>query len=672
MYFNFDEITKTVDELNRNLEKTCNELNHLEVVRKLADKELENTRSKSAKEIAKLQDEIRKKDLLLAKMREDFSRDVLQLQHVIHKGDELLTTSRAESAKEIARLNEKIQSYEDNSKQVANLKNIIAELEKLNAEKSQEIVSLTTSASSSGKSLSELKTEIEKLKIEHARVQHKNDQLTKDYLSLKKLTTSEGSRKTSELTKKEVPQLNTRLKEDKESEQIMIYKENLKILETRLKHISAEFEKEIAKSTQLEIDKIKLQSLVDRMKLNSSMSIEPSTAKDNITNFTDASDSFVVENKYLDSLRLREDDQSYKCTSNSIIIQNYPDLELSFPLENTVEFIAHNINVMLYKCDILDANIVERNSSEGKVSLFVQFNSLDIKRKFLMNKHHLVKSKIYFLKSLWIKEYFDPKIEELYSYMKNELSASIFKEISYANNQIFVKLNRCDSKRIQIHTRRQLDALLKETGCSEEESSIDEASNFSGSLESLHMQQKSDDSTANSIIVQNYPKRCLKFPLENTIEHLAQNMHIPLDKCDILKVNIIGRNLSKFREDNICLFVQFKTRDIQSKFLAYRIDLSESIIPPFKAIRIKQYNSQHCRKVFLYAKHKLPDVGFKDIFLTNGKIFAKKNRADSRGIQIVSHQQVDELLRNPMLQSHQLEGYTDKDLEERDRKLSDE
>lgn len=607
---------------------------------------------------------IRQRDQILSNCRTDFTKEIAELKGEILNKEILIKKDRLESEKVINQLKGEIQSYAQNTN-FLKLNGTISGLE-------EEVASLTDKIRSYEITVKDLQQEIHTRTTEYETVLIRNAELTTDCRRLSEMTRvtprNSLSKESALELKKEVSKLQEILgkitkdgdkelavdgtgfkpsngeDEDKQhtTYKIMIYEEKLKALEQRLAHISREFEKEITRTTRLEIDNIKLQKLVDHMKLNYATNIEEINGNNrgSFISCETTSESLISTDP---GLRARNVSFSHATIGgNSIIIENYPCQNLSFPLENTIEDLAKYIGICVDKLDILKVDIVGRNNHKSieRVSLLVQLANNDIKTKFLVNKNALARSSIQFLRSLWIKEYHDDK-------------NGFNDDIVSTNNTIFAKKNKTDSK-----SRLQVDELLTNQQHSFIETihgSINRTStnNEHASCEPLNTGRRKShqhECTANSIIVQNYPYKNLILPLENTIEHLAKIIHIHLCKeQDILKVNIVGSVRRK--KENVSLFIQFKTHAMKLTFLECQNVLSESNIAFLKTLRIKEYQDERVRRVFTYAKEKLSEKGYNDILLTNNQVFVKKNKSDSRVMQIHTLQEVEELLQTPLMYS---------------------
>lgn len=95
------------------------------------------------------------------------------------------------------------------------------------------------------------------------------ESLLSELLENVQLLTLDNEQKTKELNLQslEMETLKTLLDDIESQSSDFILIEKIKFLEQKLKHISAEFEKEVTISTQLSIDKMKLESYLEQMKL---------------------------------------------------------------------------------------------------------------------------------------------------------------------------------------------------------------------------------------------------------------------------------------------------------------------------------------------------------------------------------------------------------------------
>lgn len=163
-------------------------------------------------------------------------------------------------------------------------------------------------------------------------------------------------------------------------------------------------------------------------------------------------------------------------------------------------------------------------------------------------------------------------------------------------------------------------------------------------VHSLHFKEntgKSESSTSNSIIIQNYPSQRLIRPLENTVIFLAEKIGIHLTKSDIDHVKIMAEH-----SDKVVLFVRFNRKQLKATFLENQYRLNRNSTKCLRAVHIKEYIDSRILELFQYAKYKLLENGFKNVFLTNNEVFSKKNSSDRDMIQIFTKQQVDELASN--------------------------
>uniref|UniRef100_A0A1I8P7W9 Uncharacterized protein n=1 Tax=Stomoxys calcitrans TaxID=35570 RepID=A0A1I8P7W9_STOCA len=487
LFLSFDETVDTVEALEKKLKQYAGEIAALELKQIDKDTLLTEYKSKIAilekdfqayksKNSSHIENQIRLSNSL--KSAHDQLDENTKVIRSLEKSNHEKSQKINELNKTIASLEENksskkpLESVELNGKQALSSDEALCTKQKgaekentLNISESNdiEVVNSTT--------IGELKkTKI--IALEESLIQTKH-QLEAEAAKVKRLTLECNRLKTAKLNKSE--------RDDKQSKgtdsaQIMIYQEKLKAMEQKLKHISEEFSKEITKSTQLEIDKLKLQSYIDHMKIkticSSSMDNKEEpfavTNMKDLTKFASSAESLNSEAsssrrqpKKTDNAQsrgMRKDEN----TANSIIIQNYPSLQLLYPLEQTIFLLANQLQIFLRREDILKVNIVGRNAPrpKGNISIFVQFINRDIKNKFLASKSKLNRSDNIFFRSILIKEYIDERVHEVFLYAKQKLVDNGFPYVFWTNNQVFAKRHLTDIRGIPIYTHKQVDELI--------------------------------------------------------------------------------------------------------------------------------------------------------------------------------------------------------------------
>ncbi|XP_075165921.1 uncharacterized protein LOC142238221 [Haematobia irritans] len=461
IFLSFEGSSESFAEIQNKLEQISKELSDCKC--SLAEKSLllVNLRSENLKlieESKKHTENISNKDVLLNDYEIEIKKleeEISQLDETIRNKNVLLRDSRAEFANEIAEIERRLKIAEEK----LNGENFVNESLDSSASTNDSATNVTSLLECSTQSdlcpeIETLQERLKQLQDQYDKTVAKNNDLTLECIRLKAAKSSDKSSGNVDYTI------------DEDNDHVIKLKEKNKVLETKLMHISSQFSKEIAKSTQLEIDKIKLQTYIDHLKLDSIRHHEESP----ITNDAEKLKKFTSS----ESLNSRDGSKrrNKRCsissldnsTANSIVIQYYPSQQLIYPLERTVIKVAEVIHVPIKSNDIAKVNIVCHSAKnfKGLVSIFVQFNYRDIKNNFLKNKSYLGQSDTLFLRPVMIKEYFDQKIQELFVYAKGKLLGKGFADIFLTNNQIFAKRNVSDAIGIKIQTKAQVDDLSKD------------------------------------------------------------------------------------------------------------------------------------------------------------------------------------------------------------------
>uniref|UniRef100_A0A1B0A2T4 RING-type domain-containing protein n=1 Tax=Glossina pallidipes TaxID=7398 RepID=A0A1B0A2T4_GLOPL len=233
-----------------------------------------------------------------------------------------------------------------------------------------------------------------------------------------------------------------------------ILKQQLKIMEQKLRHITGELQKEISISTQLSIDKMKLQSLVDQY---GATKTEPSP---NFVNNIQEQKPIEKENREPTEKETITNDSPHL---TSVVIKRFPWRHLVFSLSDVIVALASAIQVQLSPCDICDARILENLNKNhplpNVVSLFVKFQSLQLKTKFLSNKSKVKNHPEY--GSILIYEYMDDDTNSLFHYAKSKLKVCGFVSVFCQNGQVMASKGRNKlAKLIHIKSKDQVNDML--------------------------------------------------------------------------------------------------------------------------------------------------------------------------------------------------------------------
>uniref|UniRef100_A0A1B0FJH6 RING-type domain-containing protein n=1 Tax=Glossina morsitans morsitans TaxID=37546 RepID=A0A1B0FJH6_GLOMM len=233
-----------------------------------------------------------------------------------------------------------------------------------------------------------------------------------------------------------------------------ILKQQLKIMEQKLRHITGELQKEISISTQLSIDKMKLQSLVDQY---GAAQTEPSP---NFVNNIQEQKPVEKKNPKPNEKETITNDSTHL---TSVVIKRFPSRHISYPLIDVIVALASAIQVQLSPCDICDARILENRSKNhplpNVVSLFVKFQSLQLKTTFLSSKSKVKNHPEY--GSILIYPYMDDDTNSLFHYAKSKLKVCGFVNVFCQNGQVMASKGRNRrAKLIHIKSRDQVDDML--------------------------------------------------------------------------------------------------------------------------------------------------------------------------------------------------------------------
>uniref|UniRef100_A0A1A9WMA2 RING-type domain-containing protein n=1 Tax=Glossina brevipalpis TaxID=37001 RepID=A0A1A9WMA2_9MUSC len=248
-----------------------------------------------------------------------------------------------------------------------------------------------------------------------------------------------------------------------------ILNEKLKIMEQKLEHITAELQKEISVSTQLSIDKMKLQSLLDQY---GAANLEPSQCV-SVTNNNQKQKQVAEERAQTAKKKTLPKDDTHL---NSIIIKRFPSRHIHHPLEDVIKVLASTMEVELSTNDILDVRILEHRNrnlrSLNVASLVVQFKFPQLKCDFLNNKVRVRNHPVY--NSILIYEYMDDDINSLFRYAKNKLKDCGFNNIYCQNGQVMASKGKKHAQRIHIKSTAQVDDMLTSRSEDKKENVIEE------------------------------------------------------------------------------------------------------------------------------------------------------------------------------------------------------
>ncbi|XP_013102702.2 E3 ubiquitin-protein ligase TRAIP [Stomoxys calcitrans] len=241
-------------------------------------------------------------------------------------------------------------------------------------------------------------------------------------------------------------------------------------MEQKLKDITAQLEKEIANSTQLSIDKIILQSQIQRMELQMRGTQEAprneqcELVDDAAINVDDDSNKnkASVSNKTA-LLHTINDNELSEGTARSVVLQKFPFLELQPSLEEVIISIAAKMDVVISKGDIVKVGTIGTSAKSPKipkqVSVYVEFASDDLKWRLLANGHLLKRDETF--KAVNIAEYMDRKLHAIFLYANRKLRGVLFDYITCRNNTIIAKKTAQDADTLIIYSKEQVDELLK-------------------------------------------------------------------------------------------------------------------------------------------------------------------------------------------------------------------
>uniref|UniRef100_A0A1I8MBF5 RING-type domain-containing protein n=1 Tax=Musca domestica TaxID=7370 RepID=A0A1I8MBF5_MUSDO len=234
----------------------------------------------------------------------------------------------------------------------------------------------------------------------------------------------------------------------------------VKSLKQKLQHITEQLENEITTSTQLAIDKINLQSQIQRMQLQSNNNEqttntpqklrtgtkkkEPNTDRLDITSTVPATKYCVKDNE----------------PNSGVVFQKFPYREIHYPLEELIVSIGSKMNIHLKPKDVLIVRILDKFTSRKlptTVCIHVVFRKNRLKHCFIAQQQ-LLKP---FFKGIAIKEYVDREINGLFLYAIRKLRGVAFDSITMSNNVVIAKKKSQDENGVVINSREQINELLK-------------------------------------------------------------------------------------------------------------------------------------------------------------------------------------------------------------------
>uniref|UniRef100_A0A1A9UGS7 RING-type domain-containing protein n=1 Tax=Glossina austeni TaxID=7395 RepID=A0A1A9UGS7_GLOAU len=243
-----------------------------------------------------------------------------------------------------------------------------------------------------------------------------------------------------------------------------ILKQKLAIMEQKLGHITAELQKEISISTQLSIDKMKLQSLVDQF---GATKMEPPSA---IANNIQKSNQTVQEKTMPAGKETIAKDVTH---ATSVVLKRFPSRHIRYPLSNVIIVFASAIDVQLSAHDIQHVRLLEKNNVKYRlpniVSLLVQFKCSRLKTNLLNNKGKVKNHPEY--GSVIIHEYRDDSTNTLFHYAKTKLKNYGFWNVACEDGRVMVWKGKKGKTNKPIHVKSTAqvdDMILKNTESNKE------------------------------------------------------------------------------------------------------------------------------------------------------------------------------------------------------------
>ncbi|XP_058974541.1 uncharacterized protein LOC109611981 isoform X4 [Musca domestica] len=154
-----------------------------------------------------------------------------------------------------------------------------------------------------------------------------------------------------------------------------------------------------------------------------------------------------------------------------------------------------------------------------------------------------------------------------------------------------------------------------------------------------------DNEPNSGVVLQKFPYREIRYPLEELIVSIGSKMNIHLQAEDVLRVRILDKFTPKKLPTTVCIHVVFRKNSLKHCFIAQQ----QLLRPFFGGIAIKEFVDREIHALFLYAIRNLRGVAFDTITISNNVVTAKKKSQDENGVVINSREQVNEL-RNKALQ----------------------
>uniref|UniRef100_A0A1B0BAV8 RING-type domain-containing protein n=1 Tax=Glossina palpalis gambiensis TaxID=67801 RepID=A0A1B0BAV8_9MUSC len=229
-------------------------------------------------------------------------------------------------------------------------------------------------------------------------------------------------------------------------------KHKAKTLERKLELITNELHKEISNSTQLSIDNMKLQCLIDQC---GATKVEPSKKPIDI--------AAKQKEKQKENVIKNPKEKLISKNLRSALIRYFPSKYVRHPLKYVVLGLASAMKFELSADDISFVRLYENHDVNqrlpSKVTLQVQFKNGNIKNIFLQNKSTLVNHPKY--GSILISEYIDDDTNSLLNYAKEKLEGCGSFKICYYKSKVIITAGDKGSPPMYLENRAQVDELLR-------------------------------------------------------------------------------------------------------------------------------------------------------------------------------------------------------------------
>ncbi|XP_061392884.1 E3 ubiquitin-protein ligase TRAIP [Musca vetustissima] len=150
-----------------------------------------------------------------------------------------------------------------------------------------------------------------------------------------------------------------------------------------------------------------------------------------------------------------------------------------------------------------------------------------------------------------------------------------------------------------------------------------------------------ENDSPSGVVLQKFPYKEIRYPLEDMIVSFAAKMNTTLTKDDIVRVNILDKLVTNKIPTTVCMHVVLRTNILKQNFISQQFLLRNYEI--FRDVFIKEYVDREIHGLFLYAKRQLRGTVFESIVIQNNEIIGKKKFHDASGTIIKSKEQVDEL-----------------------------